>query len=65
MSVKKQEISSENIKIEIIEINLEPTKKELSVLKSKLNTKGLKDKTIQYKYNIDYKKDIIITSSLP
>ncbi|HEY0090373.1 MAG TPA: mucoidy inhibitor MuiA family protein, partial [Candidatus Lokiarchaeia archaeon] len=57
--------SSENIKVEIIEINLEPTKKELGVLKWKLNTKGLNEKTIQYKYNVEYKKDIIITPSLP
>ncbi|MHA1488663.1 MAG: mucoidy inhibitor MuiA family protein [Promethearchaeota archaeon] len=57
--------SSENIKVEIIEISPKPDKQELGILKWKFNLKGIRDKTIEYKYYIEYKKDITITPSLP
>ncbi len=57
--------NSENIKVEIEDIEPEPDKNELGVLKWKLNLKGVKDKVINYKYFVEYKKGIIITPSLP
>ena len=57
--------SSENIKVTIDEIVPEPDKKKLGVLTWKFNLKGLDDKTINYKYVVDYKKGIQITPSLP
>jgi len=57
--------SSENIKVEIEEIVPDPSKKNLGVLKWKFNLKGIKEKTINYKYYIDYKKGIQITPPLP
>ena len=57
--------SSENIKVEVIEIVPEPDKKQLGILKWKFNLKGLNEKTINYKYVIEYKKGIQITPQLP
>ena len=57
--------SSENIKVEMQEMNLEPHKKELGVLKWNINLKNIEEKVIQYKYFVYYKKGIIITPSLP
>ena len=57
--------SSENIKVEVQEINPEPDKKELGVLKWNIYLKNIEEKVIQYKYFVDYKKGIIITPSLP
>ena len=57
--------SSENIKVELQEMNPEPDKKELGVLKWNINLSNLEDKVIQYRYFVDYKKGIIITPSLP
>ena len=56
---------SENIKVEIDNLSPEPYKKELGLLKWKLNLKDLKETVIKYKYVIDYKKGIIITPALP
>jgi len=57
--------SSENIKVEIESILPEPDKKELGILKWKLMTKDIVEKTINYKYYVEYKKGITITPSLP
>ncbi len=57
--------SSENIKVELNEIDPEPNKKELGVLKWKLNLKGLDEKVIHYRYSIEYKKGISINHPLP
>jgi len=57
--------SSENIKVEVEEINPELDKKELGVLKWNIDLKNIEEKVIQYKYFVDYKKGIIITPSLP
>ena len=57
--------SSEKIKVEIEEIEPEPTKKELGILKWKIPMEGVKDKTISYKYHVEYKQGITITPSLP
>ena len=57
--------SSENIKVEMQEMNPEPNKKELGVLKWHINLKNIEEKVIQYKYFVYYKKGIIITPSLP
>ena len=57
--------SSENIKVDVEEINPEPDKMELGILKWKIDLKGLEEKLIQYKYFVEYKKGITITPSLP
>ncbi len=57
--------SSENIKVEIETIIPKPDKKELGVLKWKFNLKGIEEKSIQYKYFVEYKKGMSITPSLP
>ncbi len=57
--------SSENIKVQIEDISPEPDKKKLGVLTWKFNLEGLDEKTINYKYVVDYKKGIKITPSLP
>jgi uncharacterized protein (TIGR02231 family) len=57
--------SSEKIKVEIDEIDPEPDKKELGILKWKIPLEGMKDKTINYKYHVEYKQGITITPSLP
>ncbi len=57
--------SSEKIKVEIEIIDPEPTKKELGILKWKISMEGVKDKTISYKYYVEYKQGIRITPSLP
>ena len=57
--------SSENIKVEVQEINPDPDKKELGVLKWNIDLTNLEEKVIQYSYFVDYKKGIIITPSLP
>ncbi|MHA1148357.1 MAG: mucoidy inhibitor MuiA family protein [Promethearchaeota archaeon] len=57
--------SHENIRVEVVDMPLEPDKKELGVLKWNLSLKGIKEKTIIYKYYIEYKKDIHITPPLP
>ncbi len=56
---------SENIKVIINEILPEPARKKLGVLKWKFSMKGVEEKTITYKYTVDYKKDIHITPALP
>ena len=56
--------SSENIKVEMEEISPEPDKKKLGILTWKFNLKGLDEKTINYKYAVDYKKGIQITPAL-
>jgi len=57
--------SSESIKVEIEEIIPEQDKLELGILKWKIPLKGLTDKVLNYKYHVEYKKDITITPSLP
>lgn len=57
--------NSENIKVEIEEIEPEPDKNEMGVLTWKIIMKDVKDKVIYYKYFIDYKSGISITPSLP
>ncbi len=57
--------SSENIKVEIENISPEPYKKKLGVLTWKFNLKGIDEKTVNYKYVVDYKKGIQITPPLP
>ena len=56
---------SENIKVNVIEMTPEPDKKEMGIIKWKFDLKGLDEKVIHYKYNVEYKKDITITPSLP
>jgi uncharacterized protein (TIGR02231 family) len=57
--------SSEKIKVEIEDIEPEPDKKELGILKWKIPMEDVKDKTISYKYYVEYKQGITITPSLP
>ncbi len=57
--------SSEKIKVEIEEIDPEPDKKELGILKWKISLEDVKEKTISYKYHVEYKQGITITPSLP
>ncbi|MHA1148356.1 MAG: mucoidy inhibitor MuiA family protein [Promethearchaeota archaeon] len=57
--------NSEKIKVDIEEIIPEPSKKELGILKWRLNLKGIDEKMIQYKYYIEYNKEITVTPPLP
>jgi len=57
--------SHENIKVEIESMMPEQDKIELGILKWKFNLKGVNEKTINYKYYVEYKKGITVTPSLP
>lgn len=57
--------NSEKIKVEIEEIIPEPSKKELGILKWQFNLKGIDEKVIQYKYYVEYDKEVTVTPSLP
>ncbi len=57
--------NSESIKVVVEGMIPEPNKKQLGVLKWKMNLKGVKEKVIKYKYFVEYKKGINITPSLP
>ena len=56
---------SENIKVELEQVDPEPIKKQLGVLKWKFSMKGVDERKLSYKYYVDYKKDILITPALP
>lgn len=57
--------SSESIKVVIESIMPEQDKLELGILKWKIPLKGMTEKVLNYKYNVEYQKDITITPSLP
>ena len=57
--------SHEGIKVEIESMIPEQDKIELGILKWKFNLKGINEKTINYKYFVEYKKGITVTPSLP
>ncbi|MBD3197332.1 MAG: mucoidy inhibitor MuiA family protein, partial [Candidatus Lokiarchaeota archaeon] len=57
--------SSENIQVTIEEINLEPDKKELGVMKWEINMKGVQEKIIKYRYYVEYKSGTNIRPPLP
>lgn len=57
--------TSEKIDVEIEEIQPDPDKQELGILKYKIPMKGVKEKEIRYKYYVEYKKDVEITPPLP
>lgn len=58
--------SSEKIEVEILEISPEPDKRQLGILKWKItNLEGKEEMRLHYKYEIEYKKDVVITPPLP
>ncbi|MGV9204537.1 MAG: mucoidy inhibitor MuiA family protein [Promethearchaeia archaeon] len=56
---------SEKISVELEEIDLEPDKIELGVLKWKIDLKEKKKLIIKYKFHVEYKKGIKIRPPLP
>lgn len=56
---------SDKISVNLEEISLEPDKKELGVLKWKIEMKNKDKLVIEYKYTIEYKKGINIKPPLP
>ena len=56
--------NSEHIKVVVEEMKPDTKKQELGVLKWKFKMKGLKEKLINYKYFVEYKKGITITPAL-